>query len=39
MVQNNMLNPSMHDPEKYFTKEVMKQLDEAADKEYSYGNS
>jgi len=27
------------DPEKYFTKEVMKQLDEAADKEYSYGNS
>jgi len=27
------------DPEKYFTKEIMKQLDEAADKEYSYGNS
>ena len=27
------------DPEKYFTKEVMKQLDEAAEKEYSYGNS
>ncbi len=27
------------DPEKYFTKDVMKQLDEAADKEYSYGNS
>ena len=27
------------DPEKYFTKDIMKQLDEAADKEYSYGNS
>tara|TARA_B100000085_G_scaffold247547_1_gene241988 strand:+ start:2352 stop:3371 length:1020 start_codon:yes stop_codon:yes gene_type:complete len=28
-----------NEPEKYFTKEVLKQLDEAADKEYSYGNS
>ena len=27
------------DPDKYFTKDVMKQLDEAAEKEYSYGNS
>jgi len=27
------------DPEKYFTKDILKQLDEAADKEYSYGNS
>ena len=27
------------DPEKYFTKDILKQLDEAANKEYSYGNS
>ena len=27
------------DPDKYFKKDVMKQLDEAAEKEYSYGNS
>ena len=27
------------DPDKYFTKDVMKQLDKAAEKEYSYGNS
>jgi len=26
------------EPEKYFTKEILKQIDEAADKEYSYGN-
>ena len=27
-----------NDPEKYFTEEVMKQLDEAAMKEFKYGN-
>ena len=29
----------LKDPEKYFTEEVLKQLDEAATKEYSYGSS
>ena len=28
-----------NEPEKYFTKDILKQLDEAAEKEYSYGNS
>ena len=27
----------MNDPEKYFTEDVMKQLDEAAQKEFKYG--
>ena len=29
----------LKDPEKYFTEDVLKQLDEAATKEYSYGSS
>ena len=28
-----------NEPEKYFTDDIMKQIDEAANKEYSYGNS
>ena len=27
------------DPEKYFTDDILKQIDEAAKKEYSYGNT
>ena len=27
----------MNDPEKYFTEDIMKQLDEAATKEFKYG--
>jgi hypothetical protein len=28
----------INNPEEYFTEEVMKQLDEAAEKEFKYGN-
>ena len=28
----------MNDPEKYFTKEIMDKLEEAANKEFRYGN-
>ena len=27
-----------NDPEKYFTEDIMKQLDECAEKEFKYGN-
>ena len=27
-----------NEPEKYFTDDILKQIDEAANKEYSYGN-
>ena len=28
-----------NEPEKYFTDDILKQIDEAAKKEYSYGNT
>ena len=38
MVLNNMQRLINNNPEKYFTEDIMKQLDECAMKEFKYGN-